>query len=146
MPTILKSIAAIAVAGYLNGCAVLLPHDLARDGTVEIETEGTVRVRVARVDVRRESDQTVVRGETEYPIWQRFSAFKGHIDIDMIGPDGAKSSRHGVALKKKLVGAGQTWPRAYFAGYFQHKPGKGTVVRVVYHSGQHVHDKEYSSD
>ena len=138
------ALTAIALATSLSACAVSW-RNFAEDGTVKVETEGTERVRVARVDVRRESDQTVVRGETEYPIWEHFGAFRGHVDIDMIGPDGTKTSRHGVALKKKLIRGRQTWPRTYFAGYFQYEPARGTVVRVVYHSGQHVHDKEYSS-
>lgn len=133
-----KVLFGIVIFSTVSACARFSPS-LIEQGIVQTEIGKSDSIRITRVTVYREDGMTVVRGEAAFPAWKPFGRFTGHIDIDIVAPEGDVLKKRSTSLIRKRRPRKRS-QRAYFVSRFAIDPPKGTIVQVAYHQASGTHD------
>lgn len=125
----------IFVLGLLSTCIVIVAGcaapggGLVRDESVAIEAVSSRDAHVVNVRLYRDDAGMLMRGELRNRSGGR-AAIQGHVDIEVIRPDGTHLSIHNVSYRR--------WSARSRAAHFTYRlkpvPQNGSIVRVVHHS------------
>jgi len=138
LSTINIAIVTLLFLAVISGCTTVERSDLVKTGILNIEQERTGKVYIAWSGAYEDGDGFIVTGvlrrrdQVGMPV-------KTHVDVTMLSPDGtvlneARSSD--VYVSRRITGRGHlSFER--FKVRFPNVPPKGSLVRVVSHSGQH---------
>jgi hypothetical protein len=124
------------LTAVISGCAANRV-DLVANGVLTLEKQATGKVYIAWSGVYEHADGLVITGVLKrrdhvgLPI-------KTHVDVTVLSPDGslvdtARSSD--VYVPRRITGRGQSLKR--FSVHLPNMPPKGSLVRLVSHSGLH---------
>ena len=135
MNSLSRNLIALSALALVSACG-LFPPTLVEQDIVRLEIEETRPVWVSTASVYRDNDETVVRGEARYPMGTHFGFFSGHIDIDLMLPNGEVFKERNVRLTRKRIPK-RSGRKATFVSRFPVDPPEGTVVHIGYHVGPH---------
>lgn len=128
----LATLAVVALG--LAGCATA-PVNLARDGAVTVETVSSPAAWVWYAEPRAGAGKAWVSGEVirrrEWPADR-----PGHVDIEVLGPDGSPLTQATTPLRPVRTGGGDTL-RLAFSVPLNSRPPAGSTVRVIHHAAVH---------
>lgn len=128
-----RRLAALAAAATLGlaGCAVG-PVNLARDGGVTVETVSSPAALMWYAEPQAGAGKAWVAGEVirrrEWPADR-----PGHVDLEVLGPDGRPLTRAEVPLQPVRTAGGDT-RRLAFTVPLNRRPPPGSTVRVMHHA------------
>tara|TARA_R110002110_G_scaffold135312_2_gene319291 strand:+ start:5035 stop:5442 length:408 start_codon:yes stop_codon:yes gene_type:complete len=134
MKTTQRFLVIMITLGAVAGCE-LFPPTLVEQGIVTIDIKNSHPVSVSRATVYREDRQIVVRGKALYPLGVPRGMFHGHMDINIVLPNGESIKRTDVRLTLERIP--EDGREASFVARFAIDPPRGTVVHLVYHDGSH---------
>lgn len=121
---------AVAMLG-LAGCAAD-PANRARDGGVTVEMVSSPAALVWYAEPQAGAGKTWVAGEVirrrEWPADR-----PGHVDLEVLGPDGTPLARAEVPLQSVRTAGGDT-RRLAFTVPLDQRPPPGGTVRVMHHA------------
>lgn len=135
MNFILRTLIALPVLGTVAGCG-LFPPTLVDQGIVKVDIQKTRPISVSTATVYRDDGQTVVRGEARFPPWVRHGIFRGHVDVELLLPDGEIVSQHDIRLTPRNR-SGEHGRKATFISRFDIEPPRVTTALIQYHNGTH---------
>ena len=122
---------------YMSGCSSLnLGNNLAQDNTVKVESiDQNKGVYVNSVSVYEKNNKLAVYGSLRKTLDNQ-SRFKGHVDINILGPDDE-------ILASKMVRTQPMHPHhnvrtVRFTALLDIVPPPGSVVQVAAHKGIHL--------
>lgn len=138
LSTINIAMVTLLFLAVISGCTTADRADLVKSGILNIEQERTGKAYIAWSGAYKDGDSFAVTGvlrrrdHVGLPI-------KTHVDVTILSPDGtvldeARSSD--VYVSRRITGRGYlSFER--FKVRFSSIPAKGSLVRLVSHSGQH---------
>lgn len=124
------------LAAVISGCAADRV-DLVETGVLNLEKQGAGKVYIAWSSVFEQKDGLVITGvlrrcdRVGLPI-------KTHVDVTVLSPDGHvvdTARSNDVYVPRRITGRGQSLKR--FRIYLRNVPDRGSLVRMVSHSGPH---------
>ena len=121
------ALAAVCLAVTV-GCTAAGPRPVV-DETTAVETVSSRYAEVASVRLYREDRSLVIRGHLRKRSGGR-TAIRGHLDIEVVRPDGMNQMTHDVPYRRVGVRA----RIAHFSHRLTPAPPAGSRVRVVHHS------------
>jgi hypothetical protein len=107
--------------------------DLVDNGMVTVETIDSKPVSVSRASVYQDGADLVISGTVKRQ-YHTVIADRGHIDIIVLAPDGAALTRMCGHYKPRLSRKKRA---AHFTARLPLPLQRGSVVRIVHHSGHH---------
>lgn len=117
---------AILITLFIAGCAAT-GRDLVRDNTVQIEKVSSRWATVRFVNVIQDDSEVTLRGEVvRRPVGR--GPIPGHIDLEVIGPDGEIVKESVIEYHRRSVKARQ----ATFYTTLKPAPAAGSTIRVTH--------------
>lgn len=118
-----------------SGCTTLGPA-LAQDAAVKIKIlEASNTIVVSSVNAYEQNDKLVVSGSMNRTFGYR-GKIRGHVDIDVIGPDGKTMTNQTTAHPFPGNSHANARSSRFFA-YLDSVPPAGSVIQVTAHKGIH---------
>lgn len=135
-----KTLALLALAISLAlGCASSRAN-LLRRGEVSVQTEAPRHITLSVSGVYQVENQVEVSGR----VWRHRSSpsglYTGHIDAEIVHPDGKVTSFHDVASRLSNIRKG-LGRRAFFVAKIEGRLDQGSKLRLEFHRGRrHPHE------
>lgn len=130
----MKSYSAVAASGlmmvsilFAGGCASW--GERVGDDFASVETVSSSYAHLVNVSLYREDAGVVMHGELKSRRGGR-AAIPGHIDIEIILPDGARLTTHSVSYQRMSIRS----RTAHFTYRLAKALQKGSLVRVMHHA------------
>ncbi len=124
------------LAAVISGCAADRV-DLVETGVLTLEKQAAGKVYIAWSSAYEQEDGLVITG-----VLRRRdrvgSPIKTHVDVTVLSPSGQvvdTARSNDVYVPRRITGRGQSLKR--FRIYLRNVPGRGSLVRMVSHSGPH---------
>jgi len=129
----------VLLAVFASSCIAANHINLLKNGTVTIETQRTGKAYIASSSAYQENGDLVITG-----VLRRRDhvggPIKTHVDVAIASAAGnvtRQASSSDVKVSRRIVGRGyQSYKR--FTVRISDVPAKGSVIRLVSHSGSHV--------
>lgn len=116
----------------VTGCASA-GKNLVRDGVVEVEKVSSRQATMRFVQVVREDSEVVVRGQIQrWPVGR--GPIPGHIDLQLIGPDGGSLERARIDDHRRSVKSRY----AEFHVMLKTMPSAGSTPKVIHDTRSHA--------
>lgn len=131
----MKLVSGLLLLVLVSACEAM-PPSLIDEGNIRIQIEEAESISIVRISIISEKNETILNGEAIAPRWHIVVAENGHIDFDVVYPNGSKIRKRGIELRRRItVSHGPR--RLYFFEKLAKEPPKGTKVDVYYHTGSH---------
>lgn len=129
----------VLLAIFSSSCVASNRIDLVKNGTVTIAQERTGKAYISSSSAYEKNGELVITG-----VLRRRDHLGGpiktHVDVEIVSAGGVvtgKVSSSDVKVSKRIVGRGyKSFER--FTVRIANVPAKGSVIRLVSHSGSHV--------
>ena len=128
----------IVVVGISSSCSAANRTNLVKSGVVNIEKERTGKAYIAWSSAYEENGELVIIGSLRRSD-RVGSSIKTHVDVEIVSANGtvqSKARSSAIAVSKRIKGRSyQGFER--FEIRMAGVPAKGSVIRLVSHSGRH---------
>lgn len=124
------------LAAVISGCAADRV-DLVETGVLTLEKQAAGKVYISWSSVFEQEDGLVITGFLRRRD-RVGSPIKTHVDVTVLSPNGQvvdTARSNDVYVPRRITGRGQSLRR--FRIYLRDVPGRGSLVKMVSHSGPH---------